>query len=55
MPSVLLLITAIFTGMRFRAQVTISWSVIWKLPSPSTPTTTAPGRPTWAPIAAGTQ
>ena len=45
---------AIFTGMRSAAAVTSSWAVIWKQPSPSTAHTVASGRPTLAPIAAGT-
>ena len=36
------------------AQVASSWAVIWKQPSPSMATTSSPGRPTWAPMAAGT-
>ena len=45
---------AIFTGMRSAAAVTSSWAVIWKQPSPSTAHTMASGRPTLAPMAAGT-
>jgi hypothetical protein len=36
------------------AQVVSSWFVIWKQPSPSIAQTSASGRPTFAPIAAGT-
>ena len=36
------------------AQVASSWAVIWKQPSPSMATTSSPGLPTCAPIAAGT-
>ena len=36
------------------AQVASSCAVIWKQPSPSIATTRSPGRPTCAPIAAGT-
>ena len=35
-------------------QVTSSWLVIWKQPSPSIAHTVASGRPTLAPMAAGT-
>jgi len=54
MPSDELLISATLIGMSFTAQVTSSWLVIWKQPSPSTAHTVASGRPTLAPIAAGT-
>ena len=54
MPSDWLLMTAILTGMPSIAQVVSSWLVIWKQPSPSTAHTNASGRPTFAPIAAGT-
>ena len=46
---------AILIGIRSRAQVTSSWLVIWKQPSPSIPQTVGSGLPTLAPIAAGTQ
>ena len=36
------------------AHVASSWAVIWKQPSPSIATTSSPGLPTWAPMAAGT-
>ena len=36
------------------AHVASSCAVIWKHPSPSIATTSSPGLPTWAPIAAGT-
>ena len=45
---------AILTGMRSAAAVTSSWAVIWKQPSPSTAQTMRSGRPTLAPMAAGT-
>lgn len=45
---------ATLIGMLFSAQVTSSWLVIWKQPSPSTAHTVAPGRPALAPMAAGT-
>ena len=45
---------AILTGMRSALAVTSSWAVIWKHPSPSTAHTIASGRPTLAPMAAGT-
>jgi hypothetical protein len=35
--------------------VTSSWAVIWKQPSPSTAHTMRSGRPTLAPMAAGTE
>ena len=47
--------TATFTGMPSMAQVASSWLVIWKQPSPSMAHTVVSGRPTLAPIAAGTQ
>ena len=46
--------TAILTGMPSMAQVASSWLVIWKQPSPSIAHTVVSGRPTFAPIAAGT-
>jgi hypothetical protein len=46
---------AIFTGMRSLAAVTSSCAVIWKQPSPSTAQTMRSGRPTLAPMAAGTE
>ena len=45
---------ATLTGMRSVAAVTSSWAVIWKQPSPSTAHTMRSGRPTLAPMAAGT-
>ena len=54
MPSDWLLMTAILIGMPSIAQVVSSWLVIWKQPSPSIAQTSASGRPTLAPIAAGT-
>ena len=45
---------AIFTGMCSADIVTSSWAVIWKEPSPSIAQTMRSGRPTLAPIAAGT-
>ena len=45
---------ATLMGMSFRAQVASSWLVIWKQPSPSIAHTVASGRPTLAPMAAGT-
>ena len=45
---------AILTGIPSIAQVASSWLVIWKQPSPSIAQTVASGRPTLAPIAAGT-
>ena len=45
---------ATLTGMPSMAQVASSWLVIWKQPSPSIAHTVASGRPTLAPIAAGT-
>ena len=46
--------TATLIGMPSSAQVASSWLVIWKQPSPSIAQTTVSGRPTLAPIAAGT-
>ena len=43
MPRLWLLITAILTGIPSRAQVTSSWLVIWKQPSPSIPQTIESG------------
>ena len=54
MPSDSLLITATLIGMPSIAQVASSWLVIWKQPSPSIAHTVVSGRPTLAPIAAGT-
>ena len=54
MPRLELLITATLIGMSLIAQVASSWLVIWKQPSPSIAQTVASGRPTFAPIAAGT-
>jgi len=48
------LMMAILTGMPSTEQVASSWLVIWKQPSPSIAHTAASGRPTLAPIAAGT-
>ena len=45
---------ATLIGMSLSAQVASSWLVIWKQPSPSIAQTVASGRPTLAPIAAGT-
>jgi hypothetical protein len=45
---------AILTGMFSVVIVASSWQVIWKQPSPSMHHTTSSGRPTLAPIAAGT-
>ena len=45
---------ATLIGMPSMAQVASSWLVIWKQPSPSIAQTVASGRPTLAPIAAGT-
>ena len=47
--------TATLIGMFSIAQVASSWLVIWKQPSPSMDHTVASGRPTLAPIAAGTE
>jgi hypothetical protein len=55
MPSEELLITATLIGIPSMAQVASSWLVIWKQPSPSIDHTVASGRPTLAPIAAGTE
>ena len=54
MPRLELLITATLIGMPLSAHVASSWLVIWKQPSPSIAQTVASGRPTLAPIAAGT-
>ena len=45
---------ATLIGMPSSAQVASSWFVIWKQPSPSIAHTAVSGRPTLAPIAAGT-
>jgi hypothetical protein len=45
---------AIFTGICSAVAVTSSWAVIWKHPSPSMAQTVRSGRPTLAPIDAGT-
>ena len=45
---------ATLIGMSLIAQVASSWLVIWKQPSPSIAQTVRSGRPTLAPIAAGT-
>ena len=55
MPRYALLRIATFTGMRSADAVTSSCAVIWKQPSPSTAHTIRSGRPTFAPIAAGTE
>ncbi len=55
MPSDSLLMIATLIGMPSIAQVASSWLVIWKQPSPSMDQTVASGRPTLAPIAAGTE
>ena len=55
MPSDSLLMIATLIGMSLMAQVASSWLVIWKQPSPSTDQTVVSGRPTLAPIAAGTE
>ena len=55
MPRYELLSIAILTGIRSTAAVTSSWAVIWKQPSPSIAHTVLSGRPTLAPIAAGTE
>ena len=54
MPRYALFKMAILTGIRSAAAVTNSCAVIWKHPSPSTAHTMRSGRPTLAPIAAGT-
>ncbi len=54
MPRLPLLMTATLIGIPSIAQVTSSWLVIWKQPSPSIAQTVASGRPTFAPMAAGT-
>ena len=46
---------ATLIGMRSTDAVTSSWAVIWKQPSPSIAHTVASGRPTLAPMAAGTE
>ena len=46
--------SATLIGAPSSAQVTSSWLVIWKQPSPSIAHTVASGRPNLAPIAAGT-
>ena len=45
---------AIFTGICSALAVTSSCAVIWKQPSPSMAQTVRSGRPTLAPMAAGT-
>jgi hypothetical protein len=45
---------AIFTGICSAVAVTSSWAVIWKQPSPSMAHTVRSGRPTLAPMEAGT-
>ena len=45
---------AILTGIRSAVAVASSWAVIWKQPSPSIAHTVRSGRPTLAPMAAGT-
>ena len=46
---------ATLIGMRSVDAVTSSWAVIWKQPSPSIAHTVRSGRPTLAPMAAGTR
>ena len=46
---------ATLIGMLLIAQVASSWLVIWKQPSPSMAQTVRSGRPTLAPMAAGTE
>ena len=46
---------ATLIGIRSDVAVTSSCAVIWKQPSPSTAHTVRSGRPTLAPIAAGTE
>src|SRR6187399_66950 len=55
MPSDELLMIATLMGISLSAQVTSSWLVIWKQPSPSMAHTVLSGTPTCAPIAAGTE
>ncbi len=45
----------ILMGSFMSTAVARSWRVIWKLPSPSMPTTRASGRASWMPMAAGRQ
>ena len=54
-PSFLLSRRAIFTGIRSAASVISSWLVIWNPPSPVIAQVSAPGLPSAAPIAAGTE
>ncbi len=54
MPSAALLMIATLIGIPSTEQVASSWLVIWKQPSPSMAQTVASGRPTFAPMAAGT-
>ena len=54
MPSDSLLMIATLIGMPSIVQVASSWLVIWKQPSPSIAHTVVSGRPTLAPMAAGT-
>ena len=54
MPRKPLLKISTLIGIFSIAQVASSCAVIWKQPSPSIATTSSPGRPTCAPIAAGT-
>ena len=54
MPRYALFKIAIFTGICSELAVTSSCAVIWKQPSPSTAQTVRSGRPTLAPMAAGT-
>ena len=54
-PSFLLSNSAILTGMRSWTRVISSWNVIWKPPSPVIAQVSRSGRPSAAPIAAGTE
>ncbi len=47
--------SATLIGISLMAQVTSSWFVIWKHPSPSIDHTVRPGCATLAPIAEGTE
>ena len=54
MPRYALLRIATLIGMPSERAVVNSWAVIWKQPSPSMHQTVRSGRPTFAPMAAGT-
>ena len=54
-PSFLLSSRAILTGIRSATRVISSWKVIWKPPSPVIAQVSRSGRPSAAPIAAGTE